>query len=362
MAVPAAGLIAGQQTWRPVARRLGIVFALSVLIGYPLDLMVNGGALGVTYRAIELGLAGLLAFTLAERWPRRPPGFLPRWVLQVFAVGVVMLPANFVLTLLDQPSGARLFWSSGERLGEFGVSSALALLIGPWTALAALMRQKDALVRRQSLTFELQRSELERQALDARLHLIQAQLAPHFLFNTLANVKALVAAGSPHAPAVLDSLIAYLRAAVPRLENTISTMKEELGLVQAYLELMNMRMPDRLQFRLHVDEAALALRCPPMTLLTLVENAVKHGIDPSEVGGRIDIHVTRIGSRCHVRVIDTGVGLLQASNSGLGTGLSTLRERLRLAFGGASRLRLNEHSPHGVCAELDFPADAIASA
>src|SRR5204863_7935464 len=156
--------------------------------------------------------------------------------------------------------------------------------------------------RHQALAFDLERSELERQALDARLRLLQAQVAPHFLFNTLANVQALVDTGSPQASAVLKSLVAYLRAAVPRLDETATTLGQELQLVQAYLELMHMRMPDRLQFVLHVDEAARALRCPPMTLLTLVENAVRHGIDPSEQGGRIDIHVHQRGDRCVVRV------------------------------------------------------------
>jgi LytS/YehU family sensor histidine kinase len=92
-----------------------------------------------------------------------------------------------------------------------------------------------------------------------------------------------------------------------------------------------------------------------MTLLTLVENAVKHGIDPGEEGGRIDIDVQKIGERCRVRVRDTGVGLQQAGN-GLGTGLTTLRERLKLVFGDEAQLRLTEQQPHGVCAELEFPA------
>ena len=116
-----------------------------------------------------------------------------------------------------------------------------------------------------------------------------------------------------------------------------------------------MRMPDRLQFTLEVDEAALALRCPPMTLLTLVENAVRHGIDPSEEGGTIEIDVQRRDGRCLIRVNDTGVGL-RASDNGLGTGLSTLRERLQMMFGDDAQLRVTEQQPHGVCAELDLPA------
>ena len=134
---------------------------------------------------------------------------------------------------------------------------AVALLVAPWTALAAIVRQKEAIARHQALAFALERSELERQALDARLHLLQAQVAPHFLFNTLANVQALVDAGSPQASAVLRSLIAYLRAAVPLLHEPAATIGRELQLVRAYLELMHMRMPDRLQYALHVDPSAL---------------------------------------------------------------------------------------------------------
>ena len=134
-----------------------------------------------------------------------------------------------------------------------------------------------------------------------------------------------------------------------------TTLGQELELVRAYLELMQMRIPDRLKFALHIEPAANALQCPPMTLLTLVENAVRHGIDPREEGGRIDVDVWLRDGRCHVRVTDTGVGL-QSKTGGLGTGLSTLRERMQLAFGGDAQLQLTEVQPHGVCAELEFPA------
>jgi LytS/YehU family sensor histidine kinase len=226
--------------------------------------------------------------------------------------------------------------------------------------LAALVRQKDALARHQVLVFDLAHSELQREALDARLQLLQAQVAPHFLFNTLANVQALVDTGSPNASAVLRSLTAYLRAAVPRLHEPATTLGQELELVQAYLELMHMRMPDRLEFTLLVDDTARILRCPPMTLLTLVENAVRHGVDPSESGGRIDILVQRQEGRCLIRVADTGVGF-QPTRGGLGTGLSSLKERLKLSFGGDARLLLAEQEPQGVSAELDFPAEPVAS-
>jgi len=189
---------------------------------------------------------------------------------------------------------------------------------------------------------------------------MQAQVEPHFLFNTLANVRELVDSGSPQASAVLGSLIAYLRAAVPRLQEPATTLGQELELVRAYLELMHMRMPDRLQFEIHADEEALALRCPPMTLLTLVENAVRHGIDPSEEGGRIEVRVRLRDGRCRAQVIDTGMGFRRAG-TGLGTGLSTLRERLQLTFGSDAQLRLVTLDPRGVRAEVEFPAPRSAA-
>jgi hypothetical protein len=320
-------------SWHRVRLALGLSFVLGLLLSF------NWGVPGIV-RLMLLGLIAMVVFGLFERWPKRLPKRLARWTVQVVGVALAMPVSTAVFTAM----GATPFWQV----------QGLALLVAPWAALAALVRQKEALSRHQALAFDLERSELERQALNARLRLLQAQVAPHFLFNTLANVQALVDAGSPQAPIVLRSLIAYLRAAVPRLDEVASTLGQELELVRAYLELMHMRMPDRLQFALHADEDALALRCPPMTLLTLVENAVHHGIDPSEEGGRIDVGVHRRGDRCLVRVSDTGAGLRQAGN-GLGTGLTTLRERLELAFGGEAHLRLTAQHPRGVSAEVDLP-------
>jgi LytS/YehU family sensor histidine kinase len=118
---------------------------------------------------------------------------------------------------------------------------------------------------------------------------------------------------------------------------------------------MHMRMPDRLQYALNVDTAALQVRCPPTTLLGLVENAVRHGIDPSEEGGRIDVDVRMRGERCLIRVTDTGAGLAPSAD-GLGTGLTTLRERLRLVFGDSASLKLASVEPSGVAAEVELPA------
>lgn len=341
-------------------RRVACTLALSLAVGGLLGIGWTTGAASVIARTVAIGLVAMLAFGLFEQWPPRLPHWLPRWALQVATVAAVIPPTVFAIYTWSTPPGAPPFWQDQDRLEGFGMLTALALLLAPWTALGALVRQKEAFAQHQALAFDLERSELARQALDARMRLLQAQVAPHFLFNTLANVQALVDTGSPQAPAVLRSLIAYLRAAVPRLDAQASTLAQEVELVRAYLELMHMRMPDRLQYALHVDDTALRLRCPPLTLLTLVENAVRHGIDPSEEGGRIDVDVQRHDGRCVVRVRDTGIGL-QLAGGGLGTGLSTLRERLALAFGSDASLQLSAAQLRGVCAEIEFPAqEAVA--
>jgi hypothetical protein len=332
------------------ARRVAVALTISVAVGLLLYTLSKSSPSSFLFRAIILGLSATAAFVLLEVWPPRLPRWLQRWVLQVVGVGV-SVPVTMFAMYFPPPPGAPPFLEHHDWM----LLTLLALLIAPWTALAAVVRQKEAFARHQKLSFALERSELERQALDARLHLLQAQVAPHFLFNTLANVQALVDARSPQAATVLRSLVQYLRAAVPLLHEPVATIERELQLVRPYLELMRMRIPDRLQYAMSVDPAALELRCPPTTLLTLVENAVRHGIDPSEEGGRIDIDIRRIGERCVVRVTDTGVGLRSSAN-GLGTGLTTLRERLRLNFGDAAQLRLTSGAPRGVAVEVDMPA------
>ena len=325
------------------ARRVAVALAVAIGAGLLIVKPWKGSSSLLFLSTIVLGLSATTAFAFFETWPRRLPRWIERWVLQVVAVGIAMPVTIFVMHRLV--TGTNHDWL---------VLAFTSILIGPWTALAAIVREKEAFARHQKLAFALERSELERQALDARLHLLRAQVAPHFLFNTLANVQALVDTGSPQASTLLRSLIEYLRAAVPQLHEPAATIERELRLVRPYLELMHMRMPDRLQYAMNVDPSALKVRCPPTTLLTLVENAVRHGIDPSEEGGRIDIDIERLGERCVVRVTDTGAGL-QPSANGLGTGLTTLRERLQLIFGDAAHLRLISGAPRGVTVEVSMP-------
>jgi hypothetical protein len=339
---PAPHGLARTLAWPRVLLALGVSSLMGLVISPG---FTTTPATQIMVREMPVGLAAMLAFGLFEQWPARLPAWLARWVLQVACVACAVPLAVLAVYLTITHGDPAPFWKNPLRVNGYFTMTMTGLLVAPWIAVAALFRQR-----------ERERGELERNALDSRLRLLQAQVEPHFLFNTLANVRELVDSGSPQATTVLDSLIAYLRAAVPRLHEPATTMEQELQLVRAYLELMHMRMPDRLQFAFEVDAAALGLRCPPTTLLTLVENAVRHGIDPSEEGGRIEVRVEVRDSRCRVQVRDTGAGL-RTSGQGLGTGLATLLERLQLVFGGDAKLKLRSLEPHGACTELDFPAE-----
>jgi sensor histidine kinase YesM len=342
--------------WRALFgwRRACTVAIICTVLYFLLNLTYDKHTLHLPLRVYSTGAVVLLAFGLFEQWPRRLPKWLARWALQVVAVGLMVPVTVFLFYKLGTAAGAPEFWDVPKRMNGFMLMAFSGTLVAPWTALAALLRQREAKAEKQAYEFELERTEMARQALDAHMRLLTAQAQPHFLFNTLANVQALVEAGSPRAPQLLQSLTDYLRAAVPRLDGSANTLGQELELVRAYLELMQMRMPDRLSFDLHIGAGVHLLRCPPMTLLTLVENAVQHGIDPSEEGGCIVVRADLIGDgRCRLSVTDTGVGL-QATGHGMGTGLAALRERLHWAYGASATLDLSEVEPHGVQVVIEF--------
>ena len=338
-------------------QRIKVVLAAALILSIMMKFTWASWWITIFVRLTLIGMIQLSVFGIVERWPKRLPRWVARWVLQVAAVAIVVPFAAALVYTLTTIGDPIPWYKVQTKLNGCGQMIGAGLLFSPWIAMSALYRQITGQAQRQALSFELERSELARDALDSRLRLLQAQVEPHFLFNTLANVRELVDSGSSQASQVLGSLIAYLRAAVPNLNNAASTLGQELALVRAYLELMHMRMPDRLQFSFDVDDAALKIPCPPMSLLTLVENAVRHGIDPSEEGGRIDVTVRLKNDRCVAQVRDTGVGLSGGQESkGLGTGLANLRERLQLVFADQAQLSLSAIEPHGFLAEITFPA------
>ena len=341
--------------------RLFRVLLIGMLWGLLISITFEAVALyEVMARTLVVSLSAFAVFELLARWPRRLPAWLARWALQVAGVAAAIPISTLAVYLVVSQHDPLPLWQTPPRLFGMATISVTGLLVGPWIAVTALMREIRGEAERLALNLELQRSEHQRANLNARLQQLSLQIKPHFLFNTLANIRELVESGSPQAPAVLNSLIAYLRGAVPRLDRAESTIEEELSLVRAYLEVMQMRIPDRLEFSIQVEQACQTLPCPPMALLTLVENAVRHGIDPSEAGGRIDVMVQLDGGRVAIDVVDTGLGINPADAAPSGTGLTNLRQRLELAFGAAAELKLQPGVPQGTRAQLRWPMQVAA--
>lgn len=330
-----------------------MVAALGALIAAPIfKLMFRDSFAAILVETTLVSTILVCAFLLAGAWQQ---SWVPRWVAQVLAVSAAAPLGPLIVHMVSVQGDLHAFTSSRPRVVGFWWVTICAATVGLFVTLAALVRERDAQARAQALQFALERETLMRQSTDARLHLLQAQIEPHFLLNTLANVQALVESGSSRAGPVFKSLIAYLRATMPQLNQEGATLGQEADLVQAYLELMLMRMPDRLQFSVDIAPSLRGLRFPAMALLTLVENAIHHGIDPSCDGGRIDVGAQAFGppdARQGVRlwVADTGQGMAESAQPGIG--LANLRARLQAFYTVSARLELSEQTPHGVRAEI----------
>ncbi|MBC8056486.1 MAG: histidine kinase, partial [Rhizobiales bacterium] len=251
----------------PTRRQLGFVVALAVVAALVLKPMTFNSHLELLGETLFVGIVLLFAFTVAGAWRQT---LLPRWVAQVIAIALGAALSPLVVQMLSVGGDFSAFIASRPNMRGYVLVTLSAALIGTLFGLGALYRERDAEARAEALRFALERETLQRQAADARLHLMTAQIEPHFLLNTLANVQQLVESGSPQAAPVFRSLIAYLRAAVPQLHRGDATLGDEERLVRAYLELMLMRMPDRLSFTLEIEPALRSMAFPQMGLLTLV--------------------------------------------------------------------------------------------
>ncbi len=336
----------------PSRAQLVLVVGLATVAAVALLPLTRNPFIELLGETLFVGIVLLFAFTLAGAWRQ---SLLPRWVAQVLAVAFGAVLSPLIVQMFSVGGDFALFVGSRPLVRGYVLVMLSAAIVGTLFALGALYRERDAQARADALQFALERETMERQATDARLRLMTAQIEPHFLLNTLANVQALVESGSPRAVPVFRSLIAYLRASIPRLQQEAATLGDEEALVRSYLELMMMRMPDRLRYTLDIDASLRALRFPPMALLTLVENAIRHGIDPGCEGGSIEVGARRgEGESVHVWVSDTGVGMSETAGSG--AGLTNLKARLQAFYGAEADVMLSEQAPHGVRAEMRITA------
>jgi LytS/YehU family sensor histidine kinase len=196
--------------------------------------------------------------------------------------------------------------------------------------------------------------QLERTVLEARMEALQAQIEPHFLFNTLASIDQLIQTDPPRASRMQQSLIRYLRSAMPQMrEGSRPSLGQQVDLCAAFLEIMAVRMEGRLQPVVRVPEGLKSAIFPSMMLQTLVENAIKHGLEPKPEGGRLEIGAEVADGQLAVHVLDTGVGFAPKTRGGVG--LANIRERLKALYNGRAELIITVPPDGGTCATIKVP-------
>ncbi|MFZ6780822.1 sensor histidine kinase [Undibacterium sp. Ji83W] len=205
-----------------------------------------------------------------------------------------------------------------------------------------------------SLAAEASKHKMERQMLEARLAALQGQIEPHFLFNTLANTRALIHQDAAMAEQMLNHLIAYLRAAMPDMRLSTTTLGQELDRAAAYLQIFQIRLGSRFQFSVQATDEVRSCLIPPLAVMSLVENAIKHGIEPQPGDVRIDITASSAAGQLQIKVSDNGRGFQDELGSGVG--LLNVQERLLALFGDQAELQLQPRDIGGVCASISLPA------
>ncbi len=320
-------------------------------------------------------LAGLLGAQSA-RFGVIVAAFLPMLALLVSAVNRTVAHARvwqtiaLALAVIGGSLAFSLVWRAGtcalgtvegsaqtcERLSLtwwWGASVFRAALWGGLVALLLAAQRRDNASSRALLGSRLARLNARRQETEARLQSLQAQVEPHFLFNTLAHIDRLLQMDRPQGRSMLRSLTGYLRAALPLMRERDSTLERELALTRSYLEVQRIRMGDRLQAEIDMPPELAGVQVPPMMVLTLAENSVKHGLGQKREGGTLRIACCAKADRLEVTVEDDGAGL--KIGGGGGRGLANVRARLTAMHGPAAELDICNREGGGAIARLTMP-------
>ena len=314
--------------------------------------LVYSLAIGMTsWLAIELGLRGLRG-TGDSPWPAGWRGI---------ALVVCGMGTGFVLgsAIGDAYSG-----NPQSLLQRRDAVSTLLITVVASTAISFFFYSRG-----KASHLQARMAQAQRDAAEARLKLLEVQLEPHMLFNTLANLRVLIATDPPRAQAMLDHLIAYLRATLGGARAALHPLQDEFARLADYLEIMAVRMGPRLAFALDLPDALRAVPVPPLLLQPLVENAIRHGLEPQVGGGQIDVRASTRpgpgGSLLVLEVVDSGVGLgatpaHDTDRPGSHFGLAQVRERLATLYGAQGTLELIAGNTRGTCARVTFPLNSSA--
>lgn len=282
--------------------------------------------------------------------------------LTIIAIRVTGLSV-FLIWLATIPLGVL----SGLALGALFTGIPVERILGGGSPLFALvialiatyviysyysMNELQAQLRQQ----ELDRVRSEKTLVETQLRLLQSQIEPHFLFNTLSNVVSLIAIDPGRAETMLRKLTQFLRASLRRSRSTDTTLADELELLSAYLSIIQIRMEGRLQYEIEADPDLSDVAFPPLILQPLVENAIVHGLEPLEEGGSVIIHARRAEGRLNIEVRDSGVGITLSAGVG-GLGITNVKDRLDRLYGSKARLTFMDVEPHGLRVNLEIPLE-----
>jgi signal transduction histidine kinase len=272
-------------------------------------------------------------------------------------VGCVIVTVSFYgITYIPGYGNMRRWVFTPQQLTtSFIISLSISIV------LAAIWRRRiDELAAQMALAEERERVEAaERAAAEANLRALQAQIEPHFLFNTLANVVGLIHPQPDTAKLMLEKFIAYLRTTLASTRERQSSLGGEFELMANFLAILQIRMGERLRVELDLPADLAAVSIPPMLLQPLVENAIKHGLEPKIEGGSISLRAERSGSEIKLSVIDSGVGFSGGRSDGIG--LKNVRERIEKLFGSRGSIVIEENQPAGTRVILTIPAEWSAS-
>lgn len=245
------------------------------------------------------------------------------------------------------------------RLGEFLVKLAFFFVLGSALIKASYKGRLQADARAAQATETAEAESLKRQVIEARMAAMQAQVEPPFLFNTLASIDHLIETDPPRASQMQKNLIALLRASMPTMReanaNGVRDLGRELAVVTPYLEILKMRMEERLLTEIDVPEGLLSAEFPPMMIQSLVENAIKHGLEPKAEGGQLTVKAEIKHGKLALTVADTGLGFGRAATAGTGVGLANIRERLMLLYGAKASVTVSENQPSGTRVTITVP-------
>ncbi len=270
----------------------------------------------------------------------------------------VLLPPGTVLPALSPELKLRIddqVHRDARRIGFGAAFIVLTVLLFPLLLVTKGVISVNRRLKNRAAKSEkkAQQSDLNKQLMEAKLAAMQAQIEPHFLFNTLASVQHLIETNPPAAAEMQNNLIKYLRAAIPQMRESSTTLGREAEQSRAYLDILKVRMGERLAYTINIPDALQGAAFPPMMIPTLVENAIKHGLEPKAEGGSISVSATVVGDKLKVSVADTGMGF--SSAPGAGVGLANIRERLKALYGDKANLIIMPNLPNGAVASIEIP-------